>query len=509
MSRDGKDRNSSEAPPADATLRAALEAQRAGRATEAGELGQAVLRAHPGHAKALHLLGLLAMEAGDFVAAIAHLEQSLESEPEDAKAWSNLGTARRESGRHGAALEAFRRALELAPNLGQVAYNIGLCLKEMDRPEAALGYFERAVKLSPGFRAAPHEYAETLRELGRFDEALVCNQAVLQRYPDYARAHLAFGIGLLMDGRFEEGWEEYEWRLRTGSVPYRQAADAGLPDWDGSPLGERRLLVLGEQAPGDQIMFASILADIEARPGAVTATCDQRLLPLFARSFPDLQFAPQTAPEVEALLAADSFDCGTALGSLGRFFRRWPDDFPSRRSFLKPDPERVACLRERYVGLAKGRRLVGFSWRSWSLNSGRRRNLDAAELAALLRDRGCLPVSLQYGVVREELERLRSEHGIEVLSDPEIDPTDDLDDLAALIAALDLVVSIDNTTIHLAGAVGAPTLALLSPVSSWRWMIGREDSPWYPSLRLLRQQERGDRGPLIARLGKLLETGLV
>ena len=486
-------------------LRSALAAHRAGRAAEAGALARKVLRTRPQDATANALLGVLALAAGEARAAIPFLRRSLRAEPGNAKSWNNLGTALRQAAEPAAALKAFQRAQALSPDLGQVSYNIGLCLKEIDRPEDALAAFERAALLAPEFRAARHQIAETLRALGRFDEALAGNEAMLRDHPDYARAHYAYGLGLLLAGRFAEGWEEYEWRLRCDGPENPGPGDPGLPLWEGEPLEGRRLLVRGEQGPGDQVMFAAMLPDAMRQSESVTLACDARLIPLLTRSWPDLRLVPRDEAASRSGDPGSEFDCQIALGSLGRFFRRVPGDFPARRSYLKPDPERVARLRARYARRAGGRRLVGLSWKSWSLDSGARRSLEPARLLNLLSQHDCLPVSLQYGPIDAELEGLRDGGRREILRDEEIDPTADLDGLAAQIAALDLVITVANTTAHLAGAVGAPTLLLLSAVTSWHWMIGRDDSPWYPSLRLIRQAARGDWESVLARVAAELE----
>jgi hypothetical protein len=306
-------------------------------------------------------------------------------------------------------------------------------------------------------------------------------------------------------GRLAEGWDEQEWRWRTDGFRAWMGPAAALPAWDGAPLAGRRLLVRAEQGLGDQVMFATMLPELEAAGGPVAVQCDRRLCPLFARSFPALGFAPFPTPEGEAA-ERDGFDLQIPFGSLGRLFRRDERAFPARAAVLVPDPGRTARLRSRWAERAAGRRRVGLSWRSLSPTSGARRSLALGALLPLLRRDDCLFVSLQYGpTAKAELDGIRDAHGIAIATEPEVEATDDIDGLAALVAALDLVVTVDNATAHLAGAVGAETWVPLPAVASWRWMIGREDSPWYPSLRLFRQPRRGDWAAVVVRLAAALE----
>ena len=188
------------------------------------------------------------------------------------------------------------------------------------------------------------------------------------------------------------------------------------------------------------------------------------------------------------------------MGSLGRLLRRQEADFPRHEGYLVPDPLVVGATAERLAAEAQGRSLVGISWSSRAGRTGEARSASLQQWAPILEQQGCRFVSLQYGSVADEIAAAGQALGVEILSLPDIDPLKDLDAFAALIAALDLVVTVGNATAHMAGALGRPAWVLLPLVPSWRWMLGREDSPWYPSLRLFRQERRGDWGTVIERM---------
>ncbi|MDQ2105737.1 glycosyltransferase family 9 protein, partial [Azospirillum isscasi] len=327
-------------------------------------------------------------------------------------------------------------------------------------------------------------------------------EAALARDPALADARVARASALLALGRFAEGWDA--WEDRWSAEPWcRTAGRFPQPLWTGQPLAGGRLLVWGEQGVGDEVMFATLLplltqssteetqSSISVVSGCVLE-CDARLAPLFARSLPGVEVVPR-GPVPDPRLSAPDIAAHIPSGSLPRLLLRREEDFRRLRPALAADPARVPPIRR-----TDRRPLVGIAWHTTNPKWGRLRNLPLADLARTLHAAGADMVVLQYGGWAEEVAAL-ADDGIAVALPPGLDRKDDLDGLAAQIAATDLVVTIDNATAHLAGALGHPVWVLLSHAPDWRWLRGRDDSPWYPSARLFRQPAAGDwRTPLDA-----------
>jgi hypothetical protein len=284
-----------------------------------------------------------------------------------------------------------------------------------------------------------------------------------------------------MTGDFAAGWDAYEWRFRCDM----QERALPWPVWNGGSLTDKSLLIHAEQGVGDEILFASCVPDVAKAAQQCVFECDRRLAPLFARSFhevvvvprrEDFQLTPDDVPvRVDERISA---------GSLPRFFRRAESDFPARSGYLSADAAATKTWRARLQNAGPGLK-VGFSWRGGkSANLRARRSTELAQWAPIFSTPGVRFVNLQYD---DDGEAARAQ-GAAVHDFSDLDRRNELDRLAALISALDLVISVDNSTVHLAGALGVPTWVLLPFVADWRWMLDREDSPWYSSVRLFRKR---------------------
>ena len=260
-------------------------------------------------------------------------------------------------------------------------------------------------------------------------------------------------------------------------------------------MTDTSILVWAEQGVGDQITFASMFPDLLQAGAKVFVECDQRVIPLFRRSFPEIQFHPQeNIPHTK--LFDTNINYQVPMGNLGRWFRTNRDNFTkSKQAYLLACPQETKNIRERYQELSDGRMLVGISWksagsdRSWSES----RSIPLNNYwIPLLSDRDCYFINLQYGDVKKELELLKSETSLTIYSDQDIHTFEDLDSVASQIAALDLVISVDNTTVHIAGALGKNVWTLLPHIPYWRWLRDVEDTLWYKNMRLFRQNHIGD-----------------
>lgn len=452
-----------------------------GRREEALKDYEAAVAIAPDFTDALYNLGLLLQDAKRWDEAIAKYEAVLALDSGFFAAWNSRGVVRQGLGQHDAALADFGRALELQPGYAEALVNRGISLYRLGRVEEALRSYDRALEIDPGNSLAWMNRGVACQQLGDWRAAQQDYAAALRADPHNADAHRNLGLCRLLLQDFAGGWPEYEWRWRTAQyAPYRLRSD--VVEWDGRPL-RGTLLVWGEQGLGDQIFFAGMLSDLRALIEHVVVTVDERLLPLFRRSCPDFQIVPAgRAGDVHC-------DAQIAIGSLGRYLRFRPPASP--RAYLQADPVRAETLRRRVQ--VPGKIVCGVSWGSRNAEMGDRKSLPLEALSPLFDLDGILAVDLQYGDTaagRETLFR-KTGHRLTHLSD--IDNLRDIDGLAALIGACDVVVTVSNTTAHLAAALGKPVCLLLASSSTllWYWHVGLTLSPWYPDVRIFRQAASG------------------
>jgi tetratricopeptide (TPR) repeat protein len=358
----------------------------------------------------------------------------------------------------------------------------------------ALAQMEKAVELRPDYGEAHSNLGNVLRDLGRIDDAHAAYGRALDLIPSDAHAHVNRAVALLLAGDFAAGWEEYEWRLETP-----EARDvSGLPArWDAEPLDGKSILVYTEQGVGDVVMFASILPDLIDTSARVHLWSTDRLTALLARSYPDIDVV--RLPEVTAqgqlgddAPPLDGIDFSVAIASLPRTFRRSRGDFDDANSktggrTLTPEAAATERWKRRYEDLGRGLK-IGISWRGGVSQWDKRlRTTRLDDWTELLKLPEVVWINLQYGDRAQELSQLEEKTGHKVHDWP--DALADLDDFAAQLDALDLVISMDNSTVHFAGALAKPVRTLVPAVSAWRWGLSGHDCPWYPTMRLIRQGE--------------------
>jgi Flp pilus assembly protein TadD/polysaccharide pyruvyl transferase WcaK-like protein len=475
----------------DSAMQLALQRHQAGDLVAAEEQYGKVLALDATHPGALHNLGIIRLSRGDTDGALMLLGAAVEQRPAEPAFQFNLGLAQQTSGELELAATAYRQAVKLNPAYRKAWENLGVVLQDQQHHDEAIAAYRRALTLDAGSVLARQNLGNALRALGRLQEAEAEYRAVLDLQPLQADAAVQLGATRLMRGDFS-GWDDYEWRYWSseslaGSLPWPMP----LPKWDGGDLAGRTIHLYGEQGIGDEIMFASCVADMARRAAQVKLWCEPRLAPLFARSFPGVEVLAKPRGGLAPLLepqANETLRC--SLASLPRFLRRAAPDFPGS-PYLAADAVATARWRERFAALG-GRRVIGISWRGGGAPRAREaRSIALEQLAPLFAIEGVRIVDLQYGDHREEIARFNAGAANPLARFDDIDPLRDMDGFAAAIAALDAVVCVDNSTAHLAGALGVPTLLLLPFQADWRWEHGREASPWYASLRLLWQQQPG------------------
>lgn len=423
----------------------------AGRFAEAEAICGRLLAADPADVDLLLLAAFVACRDGRFEIGIDRLECLLALRPDHGPALVALGAAFVLRGQHEAAADTYRRALDLPSVPAGVPLALGRSLLALGDTAAAIRMLERAAT----------------------------------EIPDDAPTRYELATAYLMAGDFEQGWPAYRWRWQTPEFAGR-ARHAELPPWRGAaavPPDAGRLLVWGEQGVGDEIMFAGAIPALAATGIPCLLDCDPRLVPLFRRSFPNVAVRAHDVAPPDIAAQVPSGDLARGLGG----------GLSRASAYLKACPSRRAALRARY---ADGRPLVGLSWHTVNPRSGALRSIALSALQRLLARADVRWVSLQYGVA--------SGTGAALLMDDQLDPLADLDGFAAQVAAMDLVVTIDNSTAHMAGALGLPTWLLLPFEADWRWMTAADSSLWYPSARLFRQRRSHDWAPVIAAVDQAL-----
>lgn len=436
-------------------------------------------------------LALLAQRGGDIPAAINHVEHTLLLRADYADAHNLLGACALAMGNPGRAAASFARAVELDPDNARFHSNLGYVLcRDLDEFERGKAHIETALQLDGADVAIRCNYCSVLGYEGRTDEVIAVCDRLLETQPDLQEARLNRALALLKKGRFGEAWPDYASRKHTRSnyLPRPYA----YPEWQGEPLAGKTVLVYGEQGLGDEIMFASCLPDILGQAGRCIVDCSPRLDALFARSFPAalVHGAEQIDRDVSWLQALGMIDYQIAAGSLPRLVRRGIDDFPSHEGYLHANPERVDYWKGRLHANGPAFK-VGVAWRGGMASTRRSlRSLDLTQLLPVLQMPDVHFVSLQHDATSEEVAAFSASKDVLLDHWPQV--VADLDETAALISALDLVVTVCSATVHLSGALGRPAWVMVPAVAEWRYLDSGDTMPWYPSIRMFRQGQAGN-----------------
>jgi len=393
-----------------------------------------------------------------------------------------------QTGRAGAATGHLEKAAAKLPGSANLQNLLGLALKELGRSEDAMAAYGRAIDINPGHAEAHVNLGAALHDLCRLEEARESFRRAIAAEPDFAPAHENLGMTLLIDGKFEEGWAEYAWC--SGRNVYL-SGDRVLdkPFWDGSDLDGRTLLVFAGQGIGDAVLYFRYLPMVAKKGGDVILQCPAPLMKL-------LKEAPAAADiQLVTEIGDKPFDLQAQLHALPGIFATTSNTIPADVPYLHPPGETPLALEQ------EGDFKVGLVWGgNPNQVNDRNRSTDLNHFRPLLNIEGCDFYSLQVGPQRDDIVRLG-------LDDRIADIGKDLDDFlttASVIEQLDLVITIDTSVANLAGALGARVWTMLCYVPDWRWFLDREDSPWYPTMRLFRQPAEGDWDTVFAEVGNAL-----
>ncbi len=497
-------------------LAAAVQHHQAGRLGEAEQLYQQVLAVDPRHADSLHLLGVVACQMGRFDLAVDLIGRAIAIDPKEASYHSNLGVALKELGRLNEAVARYRRAIDLKPDypevhnsLGNVLgeqgrldeavtcyrkaidlrpdypeayFNLGITLKEQGRLDDAVTCYRKAIGLRPNYQEAHYNLGNAFRDQGRLDEAAACYRKAIDLRPDFPDAHHNAALALLALGDLQTGWAEYEWRWGTSQL-IEARRDFAQPQWRGEAAEGRTLLIHAEQGFGDTLQFCRYAPLAAARGLRVIMEVQQPLVRLI-RGLAGVDVVVGRGGELPA------FDLHCPMLSMPLALGTTLTTIPSAASYLRAGAAQVAAWRARLATMASPSPRVGLAWAGKPTHAAdSRRSLAPARLAPLFALSGLHFFNLQ-------------KDGPAAPAD--FPPTDFMDemadfaDTAALIANLDLVISVDTAVAHLAAALGKPVWLLDRFDPCWRWLTGQRDSPWYPTLRLYRQAHPGDWDAVLA-----------
>jgi len=495
------------------------------RIDEAEKIYRQILAARPNHAIASINLGTLLHDARRFADAVLVYRRALALDGSAAQIWSNLGNTLFEmeeydlsveacraalainpnlfSGHNNlgnalklkndfaAASEHYRRTIELSPEFPLAHSNLGTILHAQGRLEEAIACFRRAIELSPRYAEAFSNMATSLGDLGRNDEAMEAFATALAIRPDYATARWNRGLMLLRLGDMEHGWPEYDWRWKVQGL-IKDRYQFSQPKWNGEDLAGRRILLHSEQGFGDAIQFVRYVPMVALRGGRIILNVQDELVRLLA-NFPGVE-------EISGWSQTPGrFDVHCHLLSLPGIFKTTVETIPAKDKYLSADPALVAIWKERLRG-EPGRK-IGIAWAGRPQHSNdRARSMKLAAFAPLAGAPNTRFFSLQKG----ETAAQAAERPF-----PIVDYSAELYDFAetaALIENLDMVIAADTSVVHLAGALGKPVWVFVPFVPDFRWMLNRNDTPWYPTMRLFRQERMDDWATPIAKAAEALRA---
>lgn len=504
-------------------IESAVALQNAGQLQQAEQLYRRVLGVDPNHPDALHLLGKIAIQVGAFEpareligraiaaapqvadyhasfadasgalgdaeAAMSGYQKALELRPDFVEARNNLGIVLAERGQTDQAIEHYRQAIALHPDLAHPWCNLSQALLQKGEKQASLEAAEKSISLDPNLADAHNNRGAAKLRLGRIEEAAQSFHHAIDLRAEFPLAHANLAMTQLLKGDFENGWAEYEWRLRlTDSIKFRP--DFPVPRWQGEDLDGKRILLHAEQGFGDVIHFARYVPMVAELGAIVYIGCHPQLKRLMntLSGVVDCVTRDEPAPEID-------FHC--PLPSLGFMFKTNSETIPKDVPYLWPDPQWIDRFRDRVPG-GTGLKRIGLAWKGRPTHADdRSRSMSVDQFVPIARVKNVWLTSLQKGEA----------------SKPSFEMTDftaelnDFADTSGLIKNLDLVICVDTAVAHLAGAMGKPVWVLLPFAPDWRWMLDRTNSQWYPTMRLFRQPQAGDWQTPIQQIVERLEAG--
>ena len=457
---------------------------------ERGNLDEA-LRAYstaisidPFYSDAHNNIGAALVLLGDNQNAIMAFNKAISLNPSYVQAYYNLGSIFIRQGNSVLASDTFQRALKINPKYAEAHNGLGLALRDQGDFNEAIEAYTKAIKINPKYAEAYNNLGVVLKEQGRLDEAILSYEKAIDINKEYAEALNNLGRVHLLKKNFIKAFSltEWRWSSKQGSIGLRLQNDK--PTWDGSQRAD--IFAWREQGIGDEIMYSSMFTELHNKSCKLIVECDRRLIPLYERSFSkQIKFVSDRDD-----ISNSDYDSQIPIGSLPKYLRHTLDDFALvSHGWLKADVAKKKFLHAK-LKADPTKKIIGISWHTrTSQVDARYRNISLELLANFLKQIPATFISLQYGDTYDELMHVLNTTGLDIVDMAEIDKFNDIEGLAALIAVCDTVVSIDNATVHLAGAMGVDTKVLLPLSPDERWTLNDNKSYWYDHLTLYRQEQ--------------------
>jgi tetratricopeptide (TPR) repeat protein len=450
-----------------------------GNLKEAKNIYEQILKHKPNHFDALQLLGILYGQINKKDKAIKLLELALQIKPDDAATLNNYGVILTEVNRTNDSYEVLDKATNIKPDYAEAYSNKGNTLKLLEKYDDAVKAYSKAIQLKPNYAEAYNNRGVIYKELSQMNLALKDLKKAISLKPDYPEAHSTMGVTLLLTGNFSKGWEQYEWRWKDLSDP-SVIRSFKQPLWDGKKsLKDKSILLYSEQGLGDTIQFSRYILLIKALGAKVILETHKELLNIVGSIDSNITviLMGQTLPH---------FDFQCPLLSLPLKFGTGLKNIPSPNRYIWAD-KRIVPKWKKKIGSQK-KPLIGLAWEGNPLHKNDyNRSILLAELIPHL-PKKYEYIGLQKDIRESNLKTLKRSSMIDNLIDNNVS----MDDTAAIIENLDIVISVDTSVAHLSASMGKPTWILLPFVPDWRWLLNRNDSPWYKSVKLFRQEKRGN-----------------
>ena len=525
----------------------AVELHQAGRLREAELCYRRILEQDPENADVFHLLGLIAHQTGQQDAAVSLIQKAIERKPRSplfhmnlanvyryiqdfdqamlsyleavrlkpdyieaydkilllkpdfAEVYVHRGNARLNRGMASEAIADFKQAVEYRPDSAAAWNNLGTALERTaGNPDDIIASYRRAIALKTDFFEAFNNLGVTFQYLNQYEEAIEHYRQAIRIQPDFEEAHFNLSLVLLVTGRFSAGWEEYEWRIKKQDWQSLCPHEFSIPRWDGTPFPGKTLFVYDEQGLGDTLQFVRYLPMVRALGGKVVLETAEPLLELLKSA----EIADEIISRPFSSDPNACFDYHVPLLSLPGMFRTCPDTIPAKIPYLAASPKKSAYWRNR---IDPSRLAIGIVWSGKpSHRNDRNRSCPFSKFKALLAIPGIQVIGLQKGAAASQAAELPPDSGFENVGHR----LGHFDDTAGLIESLDLVITVDTSVAHLAGAMGKPVWVLVPFAPDWRWLLDRSDTPWYPTMRLFRQPKAGDWDAVFRKVKKELKKFL-
>ena len=464
------------------------------------------IKLKPDYAMAYLNQGIVFSDLKKFELALKSLDQAIIFKNADQNAYCQRGVVLMELQRYEEAVTNFEQAIKLKPNFSTAYSNRGNALKELNRYQQALSDYEKAIALKPDYAEAYANRGLVLQGLHLINDALVSFDQAISLKPDFLEAYCNKALALLVAGEFKQGWALYDWRWKSEKLKLKSFKTDKTKALSLDAESYQNILVWGEQGIGDQILYAGMLDELFKAVPSAQVLLDKRLLPLFQRSMPHGIFKDINTPSEDV-----EFDAHLPIADLGSYFRVSPEDFAkTKTSYLIADAERAKNIRSELIGQKKY--VCGISWSSHTQKKiGAAKSVQLTDLLPLLSNQDIAFVSLQYGEVSQELAAFNRQHDVTIQECASVDNFNDLDGHAALIEACDFVVTISNTSAHMAGALGKQTYLLFSMGQGALWYWSNQidgQSMWYPNLCIYQQTIPGQWADCVDTVCKDIEKNI-